>query len=97
MGENIPNLPSHQNKPWISESILALIDQRVAARARNDYEEEKRLHKEVRKKAKKIVAPPKVVTAPAGGFGFDNDDYGFDDFDDLDAEDLGASQQMEVH
>ena len=43
------------------------------------------------------MTPPKVVTPPTSGFGFDNDDYGFDEFDDLDAEDLGASQQMEVH
>ena len=41
---------------------------------------------------KKVTTPPKVVTPPAAdGFGFDNDDYGFDDFDDLDAEDLRAS------
>jgi hypothetical protein len=40
------------NKPWISQATLELINQRRHARAQNELECERRLHKEVRKSAK---------------------------------------------
>jgi len=40
------------NHPWISEATLALIGQRRLARSQNRCEDERRLHKDVRKSAK---------------------------------------------
>ena len=47
-----PNNREKSNHPWISEATLALIDQRRLARAQNRTEDERRLHKDVRKSAK---------------------------------------------
>ena len=41
-----------KKKPWISEGTLNLIELRQAARISNDFEEEARLHKSIRKSAR---------------------------------------------
>ena len=45
-------VPASKRKPWIGEATLAFIDRRRQARAVNDYSEEDRLHKLIRKSAK---------------------------------------------
>ena len=48
----LPHRPRKPNQPWISQITMTLIDERTAARMRNDLVEERRLHKEIRKQAK---------------------------------------------
>ena len=50
--EQLPCEIRKPNKPWISARTILLISQRAAARASNDCELAKRLHKAVRKSAK---------------------------------------------
>ena len=52
-GEVLPLSSTVPNKPWISAATLDLISQRQAARACDDYVEEKLLHKAVRVSARK--------------------------------------------
>ena len=49
----LPPVPEKANNPWISSNTLDLISRRRSARAANEYENEIRLHKEVRASAKK--------------------------------------------
>ena len=49
----LPARKKAPNRPWISEETMKLIDLRMAARSLNNGEEEKRLHKLVRRSARK--------------------------------------------
>ena len=51
--QRLPDRKRLPNRPWISEMTMRLIDKRADARGRNDPEEERRLHKEIRLWAKR--------------------------------------------
>ena len=48
----LPQPPRKPNKAWISDSTMAMIDQRSLARANGNLQEERRLHKLIRGQAK---------------------------------------------
>ena len=49
----LPNVKRKAKKPWISESTLNLLELRQNARVQNDWMEEQRLRKEVKRSAKR--------------------------------------------
>ena len=50
---SLPERRRTSNQPWIQDATMQLIDRRKIARSSNAHEEEKRLHKEIRRMARK--------------------------------------------
>jgi hypothetical protein len=48
----LPPVPTKPHKPWIRQSTINMIEARAVARRGNDYPEEKKLHKLIRKAAR---------------------------------------------
>lgn len=52
-GAALPKVTAAKRKPWISQATMGLVEQRRLAHTRNQFAEERRLHTEVKKSAKR--------------------------------------------